>query len=127
MTDILGTGVAVNIAAAASGTTGTGLDLITPWLNIGIAGVLILMFVLRKGIVPEWVLRAAEERHTQECAAFTARIEKLEASLKDANNLIVGQVIPALTRSTDVNQRYVEEISVRADSLRTELRSHRDG
>lgn len=83
-------------------------DFITPFLNVGLVGVLLLMFVLRKGIVPEWVLRQAEERHKTELAAKDADIKELKEMVKTGTDLYNTQVVPAFTRSIDVNREYLE-------------------
>lgn len=92
----------------ASGGGGGNLDFITPFLNVGLVGVLLLMFVLRKGIVPEWVLKQAEERHKEELAAKDADIKELKQMVKEGTDLYNTQVVPAFTRSIDVNREYLE-------------------
>lgn len=93
-------------------------DLVTPFLNVGLIGVLLLMFVLRKGIVPEWVLRQAEERHKDELAAKDADIKELKEMVRQGTDLYNTQVVPAFTRSIDVNREYLE-------LLRENDKSHR--
>lgn len=100
-----------NGALAVEDTTGGGsnnFDFITPFLNVGLVGVLLLMFVLRKGIVPEWVLKQAEERHKAELAAKDADIKELKEMVKQGTELYNTQVVPAFTRSIDVNREYLE-------------------
>lgn len=94
--------------ASGGGGGGGNLDFITPFLNVGLVGVLLLMFVLRKGIVPEWVLKQAEERHKEELAAKDADIKELKQMVKDGTDLYNTQVVPAFTRSIDVNREYLE-------------------
>lgn len=83
-------------------------DLITPFLNVGLVGVLLLMFVFRKGIVPEWVLRQTEERHKAELESRDADIKELKEMVRDGTELYNTQVVPAFTRSIDVNREYLE-------------------
>ena len=83
-------------------------DFVTPFLNVGLVGVLLLMFVLRKGIVPEWVLRQTEERHKAELAAKDVDIKELKELVKQGTELYNNQVVPAFTRSIDVNREYLE-------------------
>lgn len=101
-----------NMAALAAETTGEGssnpFDFITPFLNVGLVGVLLLMFVLRKGIVPEWVLKQAEERHKAEIEAKDADIKELKEMVKQGTDLYNTQVVPAFTRSIDVNREYLD-------------------
>lgn len=56
------------ILQAATDTTGTGspIDLILPYLNLGIIVVLVLLFATKTGIVPKWSLDDAEKRHETE-------------------------------------------------------------
>lgn len=96
------------IAAETTGGGGGGLDVITPFLNVGLVGLILLMFVLRKGIVPEWVLRQAEERHKLEMEAKDADIKELKQMVKDGTELYNSQVVPAFTRSIDLNREYLE-------------------
>lgn len=108
------TTIFVNIAVAADSTTTTSSDsggsfnFITPFLNVGLIGVLLLMFVLRKGIVPEWVLKQAEERHQRELSAKDADITELKRLVAESTKMYNDQVVPAFTRSIDVNREYVE-------------------
>lgn len=94
-------------------------DFITPFLNIGLVGVLLLMFVLRKGIVPEWVLKQTEERHREELARKDADIEELKKTVAEGTKLYNDQVVPAFTRSIDVNREYVELLRRQAEGAQT--------
>ena len=96
------------IAQEVEKTTSSSFDFITPFLNVGLIGVLLLMFVLRKGIVPEWVLRQTEERHKTELEAKDADIKELKEMVKQGTELYNTQVVPAFTRSIDVNREYLE-------------------
>lgn len=101
-----------NMASLAAETTtestSNPFDFITPFLNVGLVGVLLLMFVLRKGIVPEWVLKQAEERHKAEIEAKDADIKELKEMVKQGTELYNSQVVPAFTRSIDVNREYLD-------------------
>jgi len=97
-----------NIAQVIDSAGDGGLNFTTPFLNVGLVGVLLLMFVLRKGIVPEWVLRQAEERHARELSAKDVDIKELKQMVKEGTDLYNTQVVPAFTRSIDVNREYLE-------------------
>lgn len=122
---VLGTGIViafgnawVGYSAAAEDTVATSnpFDFITPFLNVGLVGVLLLMFVLRKGIVPEWVLKQTEERHQQELSRKDADIEELKRMVAEGTKLYNDQVVPAFTRSIDVNREYVELLRRQAEA-----------
>jgi len=68
-------------------------------------GAILALVLLRKLIVPEWIYRQAEERHAAERAADAARIARLEEALNDSNQLLIREVVPALTQSTAALQR----------------------
>lgn len=118
---------ATNVGALAQAATDTGgsLNFITPFLNVGLVGVLLLMFVLRKGIVPEWVLRQAEERHKAELVAKDADIKELKEMVKQGTDLYNSQVVPAFTRSIDVNREYLELLRDGAPAPRSPTRRPR--
>lgn len=96
------------LAVESTGDSGGQFDFVTPFLNVGLVGVLLLMFVLRKGIVPEWVLKQAEERHKTELEAKDADIKELKELVRQGTELYNTQVVPAFTRSIDVNREYLE-------------------
>lgn len=87
---------------------GLQFDTVTPFLNLGLIGVLFLMFIARKGIVPEWVLKQEEDRHVKEMEAKDADIAEMKRLLAESTQVYNDQVVPALTRSVDVNRQYVE-------------------
>lgn len=95
-------------AAQAAEPAGNDFSFLTPFLNVGLVGVLLLMFVFRKGIVPEWVLRQTEERHKLEIEAKDNDIRELKELVRQATELYNTQVVPAFTRSIDVNREYLE-------------------
>lgn len=119
---VLTSNVAVFAAETSSGGKGSSFDLVTPFLNVGLVGVLLLMFVFRKGIVPEWVLRSAEERHKLEIDAKDKDIAELKLMVKDGNELYNTQVVPAFTRSIDVNKEYLEYLREAAPPQRPAAR-----
>lgn len=100
--------LASSVPADPSPTGSSTLDTITPFLNLGIVGLMIIMFISRKGIVPEWVLKEAEARHEREMAKKDEDIAELKRLVADSTRLYNDQVVPAFTRSIDVNREYVE-------------------
>ncbi len=83
-------------------------SLLGPILNVGIVGIILLCVVFKKFFVPEWTLKEAEERHTREMSAKDADIAELKLMVAEGTKQYNEQVIPALTRSIDVNREYVD-------------------
>lgn len=103
----IGNDLAADAAAAVTGAANGGtLDTVTPFLNVGITGILLLMFVFRKGIVPEWTLTQAELRIEQ----LEAKIASLEVQVQGSTGLLIDQVVPLLTRAVDVEQEYLDQL-----------------
>lgn len=108
----------------ASSVTGKGSSLTPPtdpWslIQYGILGVIVTCLVTRKGIVPEWVLKQSEDRHARELSAMDERhTRELKASQDENAGLrdqvgrlqavTMEQMIPALTRATEVAAKYNE-------------------
>jgi hypothetical protein len=114
------------LPADAGGGVSGGWDAVTPFLNVGITGVVLLMLVFRKGIVPEWSLRDAEER----IARLEARNTDLEDRLRDSTNLMMTQVMPVTTRAVDVTADlldHLEEERGRRDDRRDDRREDTRG
>jgi hypothetical protein len=114
------------VPADAGGGVSGGWDAVTPFLNVGITGVVLLMLVFRKGIVPEWSLRDAEER----IARLEARNTDLEDRLRDSTNLMMTQVMPVTTRAVDVTADlldHLEEERGRRDDRRDDRREDTRG
>lgn len=93
-------------AVTAPDVAGGGWDAVTPFLNVGITGVVLLMVLFRKGIVPEWALRDAEARIAQ----LEARNSDLEDRLRDSTNLMMTQVMPVTTRAVDVTSDLLDHL-----------------
>lgn len=91
-------------------------------VQFGFVGFVLVCFMIRKFLVPEWTLRQAEERHAQEMAGKDAEIASLKSQVERLQGMTEQQMIPALTRSTEIVARYTEE--QQRDRL---LREARDG
>lgn len=109
---------------AADSIPASGFDAIEPFVNVGIVGIILLCIVFRKFFVPEWVLKDAEARHQRELDskeanhkreidAKAADIAELKKMVADGAKQLNDQVIPAFTRSIDVNREYVELLRTR--------------
>jgi hypothetical protein len=98
-------------AAATTDTPATtqGFD-IQIVLQYGLLGLIFLCLVFRKFIVPEWVLKSTEDRHEKEKAELADRLNHTREQLDKLQDVFQDQMIPALTRATEVNARYIEEM-----------------
>jgi hypothetical protein len=113
---------AMTADAGASG--GPSWDSVTPFLNVGITGVVLLMVLFRKGIVPEWSLRDAEARIVQ----LETRNGDLEDRLRDSTNLMLTQVMPVTNRAVEVTADLLDHLDGerdRRDDRRDERRAPR--
>ncbi len=83
---------------------------ITQVLQFGLLGLIFLCLVFRKFIVPEWTLKAQEERSDAEKAEITKRLDETREQLDKLQSVFQDQMIPALTRATEINARYTDEL-----------------
>lgn len=83
---------------------------ITQILQFGLLGLIFLCLVFRKFIVPEWTLKATEERSDIEKAELARRLTETQEQLDKLQDVFQDQMIPALTRATEINARYNEEL-----------------
>jgi hypothetical protein len=92
-----------------SGPAG-GFDL---WnlIQFGLLGVGFACLAVRKFIVPEWVLRNAEERHARELAEERAKNALLQGQVEKLQTVYQESLIPALVRATEVAATYNEELA----------------
>jgi hypothetical protein len=96
----------VALTADAGPAGGPSWDSVTPFLNVGITGVVLMMVLFRKGIVPEWSLREAEDR----IAKLETRNSDLEDRLRDSTNLMMTQVMPVTTRAVEVTADMLDHL-----------------
>lgn len=82
----------------------------TQILQFGLLGLIFLCLVFRKFIVPEWTLKAAEERSTAEKDELMRRLVETREQLDRLQSVFQDQMIPALTRATEINSRYTDEL-----------------
>lgn len=96
-------------AAAAANSPAVPFD-VTQVLQFGLLGLIFLCLVFRKFIVPEWTLRDAEKRSEAEKADLAARLAETREQLDKLQDVFQDQMIPALTRATEINARYTDEM-----------------
>jgi hypothetical protein len=87
----------------------TPFDL-TQLLQFGLLGLIFIFIVLRKFIVPEWTLKSAEERANAEKDDLAKRLTETREQLDRLQDVFQDQMIPALTRATEINARYTDEL-----------------
>ncbi len=95
--------------AGAAQNTNLPFD-ITTLLQYGLLGLIFLCLVFRKFIVPEWVLKDAEARAAKEKEDLERRLSETRDQLNKLQNVFQEQMIPTLTRATEVNAKYNEEL-----------------
>lgn len=100
-----------NAATAAQASSGSALPFdITQILQFGLLGLIFLCLVFRKFIVPEWTLKQAEDRHAAEKEELSRRLAETREQLDRLQDVFQDRMIPALTRATEINARYNEEL-----------------
>lgn len=106
---------AVILAATNNAPKGTSLPTIDigTVLQYGLLGLVFLCIIFRKYLVPEWVLKQAEERHAAEKQELAERLNQTREQLDRLQDVFQDQMIPVLTRATEVNARYLEELQQR--------------
>lgn len=87
----------------------SGVD-VTQLIQYGVLGLVLLLVIIRKYLVPEWTLKAEEERAAAERADLERRLTESEAQLARFRQIFEEQMIPALLQATDTNKRYVTEM-----------------
>lgn len=83
---------------------------VTQLLQYGLLGLVVLCILFRKYLVPEWTLKAVEERAASERSDLERRLAASEEQLNKLQDVFQEQMIPALTRATEINARYNEEL-----------------
>ncbi len=83
---------------------------ITQILQFGLLGLIFLCLVFRKFVVPEWTLKQAEEKAKADKEELTHRLAETREQLEKLQDVFQDQLIPALTRATEINARYNEEL-----------------
>jgi hypothetical protein len=96
-------------AAKAPAQTAVPFD-ITQILQFGLLGLIFLCLIFRKFIVPEWTLKQAEEQSKAEKDELTQRLTETREQLDKLQDVFQDQMIPALTRATEINARYTDEL-----------------
>jgi hypothetical protein len=101
----------LHLLAAATTPPSGGVPFdITQVLQFGLLGLIFLCLVFRKFIVPEWTLKQAEERAQKEKDDLAMRLSETREQLDKLQAVFQDQMIPALTRATEINARYTDEL-----------------
>lgn len=91
---------------------------ITQFLQFGLLGLIFVMIVAKKFLVPEWTLNQLSDAHILALGAKDERIASLEAdkvelkeNLAQLQALTRDQIIPALVRANQLSADYVNELA----------------
>lgn len=110
--------IALGLATATNAGALSGSPPVDVWnlIQFGFVGFVLVCMTVRKWIVPEWTLKAAEERHaeTVERHAETVRskdaeISALKSQVERLQDVTHHQTLPALLRSAEIVAKYNEE------------------
>lgn len=117
-----------HLLAAGASTGNDTLDLLLPFLNLGVVVVVLYMIVRKVGLVPAWTMTEQEKAHTKALAdaeesrrrelaakdAIIAGLEADKAHLRQVSESLQAafreQVIPALTKANEVAGDYVDAL-----------------
>jgi len=109
------------LATNTSGPDGVSLSQWFNFAQFGLLGVIFLMIVSKKWIVPKWALddaRAAYERELRAkedvIAQQRADIIDLKNTVHELQDLTKERMIPALVQANALSAAYVQELSRRA-------------
>lgn len=80
-------------------------------VQFGVIGLMLIMLLLRKYVVPEWTLKDAEQRHDREIAAKDTEIHELKESNSALRTLTEQQIIPALVRANQLSADYAADLA----------------
>lgn len=107
-----GQDVATGLAAAGNSiNVGGDWGFVVQIVQFGVIGLMLVMLLLRKYVVPEWVLKQAEERHDKEIAAKDIEIKELKESNSALRTLTEQQIIPALVRANQLSADYAADLA----------------
>lgn len=104
----------------AAGSTGNStLDLVGAILQFGLPGLIFLdVAVTRKVFTLQLFLTNEQKERERERAAFEATVTEQKATILRLTNLAEDQVIPALTRATEVNRDYLQMLQAKSQERR---------
>ena len=104
--------VAVHVASGGTPVTvGGDWGFAVQIIQFGVIGLMLIMLLLRKFVVPEWTLRDAEARHDKEIAAKDVEIKELKESNSALRTLTEQQIIPALVRANQLSADYAADLA----------------
>jgi uncharacterized protein YpmS len=81
--------------------------------QFGVIVLILACLLIRKFVVPEWVFKRDEEQHAKEISTRDERIAQLESQVQRLQDLIASEMMPALTKATEINAKFVEEMAHR--------------
>jgi F0F1-type ATP synthase membrane subunit b/b' len=103
--------IALALATATNSGGLAGSPPVDIWglIQFGFVGFVLVCMTIRKWIVPEWTLKAAEERHVEAVRSKDAEITALKSQVERLQDVTHNQTLPALLRSAEIVAKYNEE------------------
>lgn len=98
-------------ATATAVNVGGDWGLVIQIAQFGVIGVILVCLLTRKFVVPEWVLKRADEEHAKELAAKDADLRELKESNSALRTLTEQQIIPALVRANQLSADYAQDLA----------------
>ena len=99
---------------------GIPLSSIFSFAQFGLLGIIFLMIITKKYIVPEWSLRDLKESHERELKRLTDQLDsakldirELKQTTADLQSLTSEKMIPALVQANTLSAAYVSELARR--------------
>ena len=92
-------------------TIGGDWGLIVTLIQSGVIGIVLVCVLLRKFLVPEWTLKDAEKRHSDEVAAKDRDITELKTVNTTLRTLTEQEIIPALVRANQLSADYAQDLA----------------
>lgn len=114
----------ITLAGAALLASSTTVDLgqLGIFLQFGLLGVLFVMLITKKFVVPRWTLDALAESYARELALKDAiiadkedDITELKGNLASLQTVMRDRALPALQEANRLQALYIEELARRDD------------
>lgn len=104
----------MHTALLAATVTDSSGSLVGTILQYGLLGLLLLDVGLTHRIfVPAWVLAKEQAERDRERTTMQTTIDRQAAIITQLTDNFMKEVVPALTRSTDVAKEYVDQLQER--------------
>ncbi len=123
---VLSTLLALSSVFTADNTSGTSSDLneVTPFLNVGLLGVLFVLLVSKKFIVTKYYADEGFEQRDAIIEAQRREIEEWKSQVRDLQKVASEQLLPVVVESVAAQKEYTKVLN---DSLRDRQRRRDEG